>query len=124
MTAFNTAFMLAQPRAAVLIIACALRRPRLHTQFEVPKSKGLTTWLSGERDHDGLLQVYPKTPNLKILTSGPVPPNPAESLGSEEMRRLLGKLSQRFGHVIICSPPASSFTDPSILSTLVDVVSR
>src|SRR5688500_19713730 len=76
MTAFNTAFMLAQPRAAVLIIACDLRRPRLHTQFEVPNSKGLTTWLSGERDLDGLLQVFPKTPNLKILTSGPVPPNP------------------------------------------------
>jgi len=121
-TAINTAFMLAQTGAEVLIIDCDLRRPRLHTQFEVPNSKGLTTWLSGERDLDNLLQSYPKTPNLKILTSGPVPPNPAELLGSEEMRRLLGLLSERFAHIIIDSPPAISFTDASILSTMVDGV--
>ena len=121
-TAINTAFMLAQTGAEVLIIDCDLRRPRLHAQFEVPNSKGLTTWLSGERDLDNLLQSYPKTPNLKILTSGPVPPNPAELLGSEEMRRLLGLLSERFAHIIIDSPPAISFTDASILSTMVDGV--
>ena len=119
-TAINTAFMLAQTGAEVLIIDCDLRRPRLHTQFEVTNSKGLTTWLSGERDLDNLLQVYAKTPNLKVLTSGPVPPNPAELLGSEEMRRLLGQLSERFAHIIIDSPPAISFTDASILSTMVD----
>jgi capsular exopolysaccharide synthesis family protein len=121
-TAINTAFMLAQTGVEVLIIDCDLRRPRLHSQFEVPNSKGLTTWLSGERDLDNLLQTFAKTPNLKILTSGPVPPNPAELLGSEEMRRLLGTLSQRFAHIIIDSPPAISFTDASILSTMVDGV--
>ena len=121
-TAINTAFMLAQTGAEVLIIDCDLRRPRLHTQFEVANSKGLTTWLSGEKDLDNLLQVCSKTPNLKILTSGPVPPNPAELLGSEEMRRLLAQLSERFAHIIIDSPPAISFTDASILSTMVDGV--
>jgi capsular exopolysaccharide synthesis family protein len=121
-TAINTAFMLAQTGVEVLIIDCDLRRPRLHTQFEVANSKGLTTWLSGERDLDNLLQTYSKTHNLKILTSGPVPPNPAELLGSEEMRRLLGHLSERFAHIIIDSPPAISFTDASILSTMVDGV--
>ena len=121
-TAINTAFMLAQTGAEVLIIDCDLRRPRLHTQFEVANSKGLTTWLSGEKNLDTLLQVYPKTPNLKVLTSGPVPPNPAELLGSDEMRRLLSLLSERFAHIIIDSPPAISFTDASILSTMVDGV--
>ena len=121
-TAINTAFMLAQTGVEVLIIDCDLRRPRLHTQFEVANSKGLTTWLSGERDLDNLRQTYSKTHNLKILTSGPVPPNPAELLGSEEMRRLLGHLSERFAHIIIDSPPAISFTDASILSTMVDGV--
>lgn len=121
-TAINTAFMLAQTGAEVLIIDCDLRRPRLHAQFELTNVKGLTTWLSGERDLDGLLQSYPKTPNLKILTSGPVPPNPAELLGSDEMRKLLNTLSERFAHIIIDSPPAISFTDASILSTMVDGV--
>lgn len=121
-TAINTAYMLAQTGVEVLIIDCDLRRPRLHAQFEVPNSKGLTTWLSGEKDLDNLLQKSPKTPNLKILTSGPVPPNPAELIGSEEMRRLLSLLSERFTHIIIDSPPAISFTDASILSTMVDGV--
>jgi len=121
-TAINTAFMLAQTGAEVLIIDCDLRRPRLHAQFEVSNAKGLTTLLSGERDIDSSLQSYQKGANLKVLTSGPVPPNPAELLGSEEMRKLLAKLSQRFAHIIIDSPPAISFTDASILSTMVDGV--
>ena len=121
-TAINTAFMLAQTGAEVLIIDCDLRRPRLHAQFEVSNAKGLTTLLSGERDIESSLQPYQKGANLKVLTSGPVPPNPAELLGSEEMRKLLAKLSQRFAHIIIDSPPAISFTDASILSTMVDGV--
>jgi len=121
-TAINTAFMLAQTGAEVLIIDCDLRRPRLHAQFEVSNAKGLTTLLSGEREIESSLQPYHKGANLKILTSGPVPPNPAELLGSEEMRQLLAKLSERFAHIIIDSPPAISFTDASILSTMVDGV--
>jgi capsular exopolysaccharide synthesis family protein len=121
-TAINTAFMLAQTGAEVLIIDCDLRRPRLHAHFEIPNSKGLTNWLSGETDIEALTQSYERAPNLKLLTSGPVPPNPAELLGSDEMRRLLGILSERFAHIIIDSPPAISFTDASILSTMVDGV--
>ncbi len=121
-TAINTAFMLAQTGADVLIIDCDLRRPRLHAEFEISNARGLTTWLSGEKDLDGLIQSCPRTNNLKILTSGPVPPNPAELLGSAEMRKLLAQLSERFNHIIIDSPPAISFTDASILSTMVDGV--
>jgi polysaccharide biosynthesis transport protein len=121
-TAINTAFMLAQTGAEVLIVDCDLRRPRLHAHFEIPNSRGLTNLLSGERDLDSLLQPYEKLPNLKLLTSGPVPPNPAELLGSDQMRKLLGMLGERFGHIIIDSPPAISFTDASILSTMADGV--
>jgi capsular exopolysaccharide synthesis family protein len=121
-TAINTAFMLAQTGADVLIIDCDLRRPRLHAEFEISNARGLTTWLSGEQDLDGLIQSCARSSNLKILTSGPVPPNPAELLGSAEMRRLLTLLSERFNHIIIDSPPAISFTDASILSTMVDGV--
>ncbi|HLM24650.1 MAG TPA: polysaccharide biosynthesis tyrosine autokinase, partial [Pyrinomonadaceae bacterium] len=105
-TGINTAFMLAQTGAEVLMIDCDLRRPRLHAQFELPNTKGLTTWLSGEKNLDVLIQKCDKAPNLKVLTSGPVPPNPAELLGSEEMRKLLNILSEQYNHIIIDSPPA------------------
>jgi polysaccharide biosynthesis transport protein len=121
-TAANTAFILAKTGAEVLIIDCDLRRPRLHVNFELQNTRGLTNWLSGETDLDGLIQTYDKQPNLKLLTSGPVPPNPAELLGSEQMRSLLGILRERFAHILIDSPPAISFTDASILATMVDGV--
>jgi capsular exopolysaccharide synthesis family protein len=121
-TTINTAFMLAQTGVEVLVVDCDLRRPRLHAHLDAPNTKGLTNWLSGETDIDSLMQTLATQPNLKFLTSGPVPPNPAELLGSDEMRRLLGILSERFTHIVIDSPPAISFTDASILSTMVDGV--
>src|SRR5258706_593060 len=122
-TAINTAFMLAQTGVQVLIIDCDLRRPRLHAHFNLPNTRGLTSCLSGESDDlDSLIHSYEKQPNLKLMPSGPVPPNPAELLGSDEMRRLLTTLSEKFTHIIVDSPPAISFTDASILSTFVDGV--
>src|SRR5205823_14674830 len=86
-------------------------------------TRGVTNCLSGEiKDFDELIQTYDKQPNLKLLTSGPIPPNPAELLGSQEMRKLLARLAEKFTHIIVDSPPAISFTDASILSTFVDGV--
>jgi len=121
-TAVNTAVMLAQTGAEVLIVDCDLRRPRIHAHFNIANTSGVTNYLSGEKNLDDLLRPYEKLPNLKLLTSGPVPPNPAELLGSDEMRKLLNVLGERFTHIIIDSPPAISFTDASVLSTLVDGV--
>lgn len=122
-TAINTAFILAQTGVEVLIIDCDLRRPRLHAHFNMPNVRGLTNALSGDASEiDNLIQTCEQAPNLKVLTSGPMPPNPAELLGSEEMRRLLKTLSEKFTHVIVDSPPAISFTDASILSTFCDGV--
>ncbi|HEX8458768.1 MAG TPA: polysaccharide biosynthesis tyrosine autokinase [Pyrinomonadaceae bacterium] len=121
-TAVNTAVMLAQTGAEVLILDCDLRRPRIHAHFGLPNTRGVTNYLSGDTNIGGIVQEYDKLPNLKIITSGPVPPNSAELLGSEEMRRLIMLLSDNFTHIIIDSPPAISFTDASILSTMVDGV--
>jgi capsular exopolysaccharide synthesis family protein len=121
-TAINTAFMLAQTGAEVLIVDCDLRRPRLHTNFNLSNTRGLTNYLAGESPIEDLVQSYDKLANLKLLTSGPIPPNPAELLGSDEMRKLLRSLSEKFTHIVVDSPPAISFTDASILSTFVDGV--
>lgn len=121
-TAINTAITLAQADADVVIIDCDLRRPRLHNHFGLENTHGLTNYLSGEESTDSLLKTYPGLPRLKIITSGPIPPNPAELLSSQEMKNLLQTLRGKYKHVIIDSPPAISFTDAAILSTLVDGV--
>jgi capsular exopolysaccharide synthesis family protein len=121
-TAINTAVTLAQADADVVIVDCDLRRPRLHSYFDLENSQGLTNYLSGERNTEHLIKSCRELPRLKVITSGPIPPNPAELLSSNEMKNLLQFLRGRYKHVIIDSPPAISFTDAAILSTLVDGV--
>lgn len=121
-TAMNTAITLAQGDADVIIIDCDLRRPRLHSHFGLTNTHGLTNYLSGERSTENLIKPMPDLPRLKVITSGPIPPNPAELLSSNEMRNLLQFLRGRYKHVVIDSPPALSFTDAAILSTVVDGV--
>lgn len=121
-TAINTAITLAQSDADVVIIDCDLRRPRLHSHFNLENSQGLTNYLSGERNTQNLIKTCPDLPRLKVITSGPIPPNPAELLSSNEMKNLLQFLSGKYKHIVIDSPPAISFTDAAILSTQVDGV--
>ena len=121
-TAINTAITLAQAGADVVIVDCDLRRPRLHSHFGLANANGLTNYLSGEKNTDSLIKSYDGLPKLKVITSGPIPPNPTELLSSNEMKNLLQYLRGNFKHVIIDSPPAISFTDAAILSTLVDGV--
>ena len=121
-TAINTAITLAQSDVDVVIIDCDLRRPRLHSYFEMENTQGLTNYLSGEPNTDQLIKRCKDLPKLRVITSGPIPPNPAELLSSDEMKKLLQFLRGRYKHVIIDSPPAISFTDAAILSTLVDGV--
>ncbi len=121
-TAINTAITLAQSDVDVVIIDCDLRRPRLHSYFDLENTQGLTNYLSGEPNTDHLIKRCKGLPKLRVITSGPIPPNPAELLSSDEMKKLLQFLKGRYKHVIIDSPPAISFTDAAILSTLVDGV--
>jgi polysaccharide biosynthesis transport protein len=121
-TAINTAVTLAQANADVILVDCDLRRPRVHNYFGLENTHGLTNYLSGDRSTENLVKSCPDLPRLKIITSGPIPPNPAELLSSNEMKNLLQFLSGRYKHIVIDSPPAISFTDAAILSTLVDGV--
>jgi len=120
-TAINTAVTLAQNGAQVLLIDCDLRRPQVHHHFDLPNSEGLTNYLSGQRV-ESLIRPADACPNLSLITAGPAVANPADLLGSTEMRSLLSSLGESFDHVVIDSSPASSFADASIISTEVDGV--
>ncbi len=101
-----------------------MRRPRLHTIFELPNMRGLSTILSNDMSEAEMLSmIYQhEGTGLNVLTSGAIPPNPAELIGSEQMRRLVRTLEGTFTHVIIDTPPVGSFTDGVLASTLVDGV--
>jgi polysaccharide biosynthesis transport protein len=123
-TAVNTAISLAQTGANVLIIDADMRRPRLHSVFNISNAEGLSTILSSEvneRDLLGIIQ-YDEDAKLNLLPSGPVPPNPAELIGSEQMSNLLKSLQKRFTHVVVDSPPIASFTDGVLIASMVDGV--
>lgn len=123
-TAINTAISLAQTGAKVLIIDADMRRPRLHSAFNISNAAGLSTLLSSEMSEKDTLEVigYDEEAKLHLLTSGPVPPNPAELVGSEQMSNLLKTLQRNFTHVVVDSPPIASFTDGVLIASMVDGV--
>lgn len=123
-TAANTAISLAQTGAKVLIMDADMRRPRLHSIFDVVNSEGLSTLLSSEMTDAEITNVIKQDEKTKLylLTSGPIPPNPAELIGSEQMAALLRMLQSRFTHVVIDSPPIASFTDGVLIASMVDGV--
>jgi succinoglycan biosynthesis transport protein ExoP len=120
-TVINTAISLAQLGASVLIIDCDLRKPSVHKVLGVDHVVGLSTYLARRAELDDVIQKLP-IPNLSVLASGRIPPNPAELISSARMKEVLGILSERYDHILIDSPPLLKVTDPVILSTLVDGV--
>jgi capsular exopolysaccharide synthesis family protein len=123
-TAINTAISLAQTGAKVLIIDADMRRPRLHSVFNISNAEGLSTLLSSEFADQDILNVieYDEESRLNLLSSGPIPPNPAELIGSEQMANLLKMLQNNFTHVVVDSPPIASFTDGVLVASMVDGV--
>lgn len=124
-TAINTALVLAQTGANVLIIDADMRRPCLNHVFNLNNDYGLSTYLSsemGEAELLSLIDTKTEESGVHMLTAGPMPPNPSELLGSEQMRRLLAYAEAHFTHIIIDSPPIAAFTDGVLLSLLVDGV--
>ena len=123
-TATNTAISLAQTGAKVLVIDADMRRARLHSVFNVPNGLGLSTVLSSDLTDKEILDVihYDERTKVHVMTSGPIPPNPAELIGSEQMVKLLKTLQNEFTHVVVDSPPISSFTDGVLIASLVDGV--
>lgn len=123
-TAVNTASILAQTGASVVIVDADMRRPRLHSIFDVPDQLGLSSILSSSVSDDEIVAMInlDEAKGVNVLTSGPIPPNPAELIGSDQMRHLMTMLQSKFDHVIIDSPPVSSFTDGVLISTMVDGV--
>ena len=121
LTTANLAVTMAQAGSRVLTIDCDLRRPKIHKMFGFPKDRGLTNLLVGNATLEEAI-IHSEVPNLDILPSGPLPPNPSEMLGSKRMGDLLKALRKRYDRILIDSPPVTAVTDAVILGKSVDGV--
>lgn len=116
-TSINLAISLSQADQRVLLIDGDLRKPKIHHYFSIPNAPGLTNFLSDvannkSRNADLFNTVHPtEIANLSIITSGSIPPNPAEILGSELMSEFLKEISKHFDYIIIDTPPINVVSD-------------
>ncbi|PTT67402.1 polysaccharide biosynthesis tyrosine autokinase [Arthrobacter sp. HMWF013] len=114
-TATNLAIALAQAGQTVCLVDADLRRPMVNEYLGLERNAGLTTALVGGTELNDLLQPWGDD-NLYVLTSGRIPPNPSELLGSPEMKNLLERLETAFDSVVIDAPPLLPVTDAAVLS--------
>lgn len=117
-TTANLARILSQNNQKVLIIDCDMRRPRIHSLFAVSNSYGLSNYLTGITEENLVKSIEGE--NISIITSGSIPPNPAELLHSTRMQLLIDDMLKIFDFIIIDSPPVQSVTDSLALSRLVE----
>ena len=121
-TLANLAVVMAQAEKKTLLVDADLRRPSLHTLFGVNNDKGLTSMFvdADALRHPPLQETG--VPNLLLLSSGPLPPNPAELLLSRRMQDVIAALKQQADIILFDAPPVIAVTDATILGTRVDGV--
>jgi len=117
--AVNLAVALAETSARVLLVDADLRRPSVAKVLGLEGAAGLTTVLLGQAEVADVVQDW-GTAGLQVLTSGPLPPNPSELLGSVGMRRLIAELRTDYDYVILDSAPLLPVADSAVLAGLVD----
>jgi capsular exopolysaccharide synthesis family protein len=120
-TLINLAVAYAQTDKKVLIIDGDLRKPTMHHTLRVSNRWGLTNLLTNQLSIREVLQDT-FIPNLQIITSGPIPPNPSEILASKKMISTIEELKQRFDVILIDAPPAIAVTDSQIIASRTDGV--
>ncbi|MED3920231.1 CpsD/CapB family tyrosine-protein kinase [Priestia aryabhattai] len=118
-TAANLAAVYAQQGLNVLLIDGDLRKPTAHYTFRLENHTGLTNVLTRQSALGQAVQST-EVPNLYVLTSGPIPPNPSELLASKQMGEVLGEMKERFDMVIFDTPPILAVADAQILANQVD----
>ena len=121
LTAANLAITMAQSHQPVLLIDGDMRRPDLHRLFQKSHEKGLSGILAGtDTPEDAIVET--SVEGLYLLPVGPIPPNPAELIGSKTMERFITSLKEKYEIIIIDTPPLTAVTDAVALSRFVDGV--
>jgi capsular exopolysaccharide synthesis family protein len=119
-TVANLAVTIAQGGRRTILVDCDLRRPALHTLFDCQAEPGLTNLLLEEDGRPALQQT--QVEGLQLLSSGPLPPNPADLLGSQKMDKVIASLAGAADMVLFDAPPVIAVTDAAVLGAKVDGV--
>ena len=114
-TITNLAVVMAQQEKKVLLIDADTRKPSIHYTFQRNNTKGVTNVLTGQLSLKGAI-VATAVPNLEILTSGPIPPNPSELLASPQMEQLLKEACRHYDIVLVDTPPVLVVSDAQIMA--------
>lgn len=119
-TLANLGVALARAGQQVIVVCCDLRKPRLHEFFGLSNTVGFTSVLVGDVGLSTALQRVPGMDRLRVLASGPIPPNPSELLASDRAGELLTVLAQQADVVLVDAPPVLPVTDAVVLANRVD----
>ncbi|KAA8783356.1 protein-tyrosine kinase [Paenibacillus sp. 4624] len=117
----NLAVTYAQEGKKVLVMDTDLRKPAVHLMFNIPNHVGLTSVLSSQYQVTEVLRET-GVEGLHVLSSGPIPPNPSEMIGSRKMTALLEGLKEEYDVILFDTPPVLTVTDALIISSLCDGV--
>ncbi|WP_319801613.1 CpsD/CapB family tyrosine-protein kinase [Bhargavaea beijingensis] len=116
----NLATLFAQDGKRVLFIDADMRKPTVQYTFSLTNAAGLSTVLTQQKLAGEVIRESEISPNLHIMTSGPIPPNPAELLGSRSMAVLMNEMAQQYDLIVFDAPPVLSVTDAQLLANKVD----
>ena len=119
-SAANLAVAFAQAGKRVLLVDADFRKPGVHAMFNLPNTRGLSSMLRTDDVRPESAVQGTEQENLRVLTTGPLPPNPAELLGSKRLRVVLDRLGESNDLLIIDSPPLLVVTDAAVLSSFLD----
>jgi capsular exopolysaccharide synthesis family protein len=118
----NLAVTTAQAGRRVILVDCDLRRPTLHNIFNLKNDVGLTTMVVDDAAMESPPLRDTGVEGLQLVSSGPLPPNPSELLGSRRMEEIIAALLERADVVLFDAPPVVAVTDAAVLATKVDGV--
>ncbi|HBH49082.1 MAG TPA: capsular biosynthesis protein, partial [Bacteroidales bacterium] len=117
--AVNLAAIMAMAGKKTLLVGLDLRRPKIHRIFNLNNDAGLSTFLAGRSEANDIVQST-NVESLSIVNSGPVPPNPAELIGSERLVEFIESMKTQFDYIVIDTPPIAIVTDALLLKDLIN----
>ena len=104
-----------------VLLGFDMRKPKLFQEFGLNNNVGISSYLSNKEQFEDIIQTATQVPNLDIITSGPIPPNPAELIASQKCDEFFSLLKERYDYIIIDTPPLGLVTDAFLLMRFADV---